>query len=91
MDEVEPIVADGHDRRAVDRVETRDPDERTVARAGHRAGLEPGERESVRPRLSDTGGAEVRRVLEVDHRLSEPILLRGGATRAARSVRSRGS
>ena len=69
-------VAGGHDGSVVHGVRPVDLDERTVSRAGHRAGLELGQREPGWAWYRDPGRAEVRRALEVDHCRAEVVLLR---------------
>ncbi len=86
---VERAVAGGHDRRVVDDVRPGDLDERAVPGSGHRARLEVGQREPVRPRCRDAGGAEVRRAGEVYHGRAEPVLLRRGAVEGDRLHRGR--
>ena len=67
-------VAGSDDRRVVYRVRPGDPYKWGVARAGHRARLELGQREPVRPRYRDTRGAEVRRARKADGGRPEMVL-----------------
>ena len=76
MDDVVRTVAGGDDRRVVDDVRSRDPDERTVPRTRHRSRLQRLQREAGRTRHRDPRRAEVRRALEVNHGRSEGIRLR---------------
>jgi hypothetical protein len=76
--DVEGTLAGRHDQLVVDDAGSRDSNEGPVAGPGDGAGMERGERETVRPWLGDTSRAEVRRSLEVDYGLPEPVLLRRG-------------
>ena len=76
VDHVERAVTRRNDRRAVDRLRAGDADERAVPLARDGARLELREREPIGSRLGDPSRAEIGSTLEVDDRLTEPVLVR---------------